>query len=109
MYGLDVRDERALQALLAERLGTFYEAARGSLSLDRGQKVDASAAVRCRSNAAGAAAEAGSRPPTLFDLPGMAAPEEAMWLEVKVAYQFREGGVRHVDTGANGGMPSSMT
>jgi len=36
-----------------------------------------------------------SAPPTLFDPPNLAAPEEALWLEVKVAYQFREGGVRH--------------
>src|SRR6202044_1759169 len=33
--------------------------------------------------------------PTLFDPPDMASPEEGLWLEIKVAYQFREGGVRH--------------
>ena len=44
---------------------------------------------------------------TLFDLPaaGQAPieyckPAEALWLEVKVAYQFREGGVRHGGYGA---------
>jgi hypothetical protein len=36
-----------------------------------------------------------SAPPTIFDPPNLATPEEALWLEVKVAYQFREGGVRH--------------
>jgi hypothetical protein len=36
-----------------------------------------------------------SAPPTLFDSPNLGAPEEALWLEVKVAYQFREGNIRH--------------
>jgi hypothetical protein len=36
-----------------------------------------------------------SAPPTLFDPANLAAPEEALWLEVKIAYQFREGGIRH--------------
>ncbi len=36
-----------------------------------------------------------SAAPTLFDPPDMASPEEGLWLEIKVAYQFREGGVRH--------------
>jgi hypothetical protein len=36
-----------------------------------------------------------SNPPTLFDPAQQASPEEALWLEVKVAYQFREGGSRH--------------
>src|SRR5205085_715472 len=36
-----------------------------------------------------------SRPPDLFDAPDPCPPEKALWLEVKVAYQFREGGVRH--------------
>jgi hypothetical protein len=30
----------------------------------------------------------------------LAGPDEALWLEVKVAYQFREGGVRHGGYGA---------
>src|SRR5207244_1261254 len=34
-------------------------------------------------------------PPTLFDPPDLCPPDLALWLEVKVAYQFREGGVRH--------------
>ena len=43
--------------------------------------------------------------PTLFDLPREGAPPpcepgDALWLEVKVAYQFREGGRRHSGYGA---------
>ncbi|MBC7782622.1 MAG: hypothetical protein H7144_02190 [Burkholderiales bacterium] len=34
-------------------------------------------------------------PPTLFDAPEQTEPGDALWLEVKIAYQFREGGVRH--------------
>ena len=34
-------------------------------------------------------------PPTLFDAPNQATAEQALWLEVKVAYQFKEGGARH--------------
>jgi hypothetical protein len=41
-----------------------------------------------------------SAPPDLFDPPGLASPGEALWLEVKVAYQFREGGTRHGGYGA---------
>ena len=36
-----------------------------------------------------------SKPPTLFDPPNFCPPEEALWLEIKCAYQFREGGARH--------------
>ena len=38
--------------------------------------------------------------PGLFDPPEFCEPGEALWLEVKVAYQFREGGVRHGGYGA---------
>ena len=36
-----------------------------------------------------------SSPPTLFDSPNAASPAEGLWLEIKVASQFREGGERH--------------
>ena len=41
-----------------------------------------------------------SKPPNLFDPVDLASPAEALWLEVKVAYQFREGGERHGGYGA---------
>src|SRR5207248_1972531 len=43
-----------------------------------------------------------SKPATLFDAPetALCAPTDALWLEVKVAYQFREGGARHGGYGA---------
>ena len=39
-------------------------------------------------------------PPGLFDPPDPCEPGDALWLEVKVAYQFREGGERHTRYGA---------
>jgi hypothetical protein len=41
-----------------------------------------------------------SSSPSLFDPADLASPAEALWLEVKVAYQFREGGARHGGYGA---------
>jgi hypothetical protein len=41
-----------------------------------------------------------SRPPDLFTPQALTSPGDALWLEVKVAYQFREGGVRHGGYGA---------
>ena len=38
-------------------------------------------------------------PPTLFDPPVFCEPAGALWLEVKVAYQFREGNIRHTGYG----------
>jgi hypothetical protein len=31
----------------------------------------------------------------LFDPPDLCEPQQALWIEVKIAYQFREGGARH--------------
>ncbi len=96
VYGMDVRDERALQSLLAERLGAFYEAAREvHYPSTVGKKLTHRQRCDVVLTPLGRPLRLDRAPPTLFDLPGMAAPEEAMWLEVKVAYQFREGGVRH--------------
>jgi hypothetical protein len=36
----------------------------------------------------------------LFDAPNLCTADEALWLEVKIAYQFREGGIRHGGYGA---------
>ena len=38
-------------------------------------------------------------PPSLFDPPNLCGPEEGLWLEVKVAYQFRAPDVRHTGYG----------
>jgi hypothetical protein len=39
-------------------------------------------------------------PPSLFDPANLCGPEEGLWLEVKVAYQFRAPDIRHNGYGA---------
>jgi len=96
VYGLDVRDERALQSLLADRLKVHYEVAREvHYPSTVGKKLTHRQRCDMVLTPLGRPLRLDSAPPTLFDAPNLAAPEEALWLEVKVAYQFREGGVHH--------------
>ena len=102
VYGLDARDERALQTLLAGKLTSAYDVAREvHYPSTKGRKL--THRMRCdlvltprgqplRLDSAG--------PPGLFDPPTYCEPADALWLEVKVAYQFREGGARHNGYGA---------
>jgi hypothetical protein len=96
VYGLDVKDERGLQSILADGLKAYYEVAREvhypstvGKKLTHRQRCDVVLTPQ------GRPLRLDSAPPTLFDAPDLATPEEALWLEVKVAYQFREGGVRN--------------
>jgi len=96
VYGLDSRDEKQMQALLAERLAAWHEVARevhypstAGRRLTHRQRCDLVLTPR------GRPLRLDSKPPSLFDPPQQADPAEALWLEVKVAYQFREGNVRH--------------
>jgi hypothetical protein len=96
VYGLDVRDERQLQSLLAERLATHYQIAREvHYPSTFGKKLSHRQRCDMVLTPLGRPLRLDSAPPTLFDPANLATPEEALWLEVKVAYQFREGGVRH--------------
>jgi hypothetical protein len=101
VYGLDARDEVAMQSLLADGLRKFYEVARevhypssSGKKLSHRQRCDLVLTPRGRPLKLDVA------PPTLFDPVDPALPEEGLWLEVKAAYQFREGGVRHGGYGA---------
>lgn len=101
VYGLDARDEVAMQGLLADGLRKFYEVARevhypssSGKKLSHRQRCDLVLTPRGRPLKLDVA------PPTLFDPVDLALPEEGLWLEVKAAYQFREGGVRHGGYGA---------
>jgi hypothetical protein len=96
VYGLDVKDERQLQALLAEGLKEHYEVAREvhypstvGKKLTHRQRCDMVLTPK------GKPLQLDSAPPTLFDPANLAPPEEGLWLEVKVAHQFREGGIRN--------------
>jgi hypothetical protein len=101
VYGLDSRDERALQALLAERFAPHFSVAREvHYPSTFGRKL--SHRMRCDLVLAplGKPLRLDTAPPTLFDPPVFCEPGEALWLEVKIAYQFREGNVRHGGYGA---------
>ena len=96
VYGLDAKDERQLQETLAARLAERFEVARevhypssAGKKLTHRQRCDLVLATK------GRPLRLDTRPPTLFDPPEQTPPEAALWLELKVAYQFREGGQRH--------------
>jgi hypothetical protein len=96
VYGLDARDERQIQAMLAGGLAPSYEVAREvHYPSSLGRKL--SHRLRCDLvlTEKGRPLKLDFQPPTLFDAPDLASPQEGLWLEVKVAYQFRAGGARH--------------
>lgn len=109
VYGLDARDERELQTLLSQRLGRWYEVAREvHYPSSRGRKLSHRPRCDLVLTPSGKPLEPDVIPQqTLFDLPSSSPaavtyckPADALWLEVKVACQFREGGVRHGGYGA---------
>lgn len=96
VYGLDSLDEVRLQTLLAAGLTRHYEVARevhypSSSGNKRTHRARCDLVLSPRSRPLKRDVE----PVTLFDSPDMCPPGHALWLEVKSAYQFREGGVRH--------------
>jgi hypothetical protein len=100
VYGLDRLDERKMQALLTERLSAHYEVAREvHYPSSKGKKLSHRARCDLVICPKGLPLRLDSAPPSLFDPVQMCDPEKALWLEVKVAYQFREGGVRHMGYG----------
>jgi hypothetical protein len=96
VYGLDTRDEKELQTILANGLREWFGVARevhypstAGKKLTHRQRCDL---VLCPF---GRELKLDSTPPTLFDPPDLCDPQEALWIEVKIACQFREGGDRH--------------
>jgi hypothetical protein len=101
VYGLDAKDELSLQKLLAERLAGHYEVAREvHYPSTAGRKLTHRPRCDLVLSGKGRPLKLDREEPTLFDPPSLSLPGEALWLEVKVAYQFREGGVRHSGYGA---------
>ncbi|HWE00877.1 MAG TPA: hypothetical protein VG326_00605 [Tepidisphaeraceae bacterium] len=101
VYGLDARDERALQTLLAERLAGYYEVNREvHYPSSVGRKKSHRARCDLVLSPKGIPLRLDTEAPGLFDAPVYCRPDEALWLEVKVACQFREGGARHGGYGA---------
>jgi hypothetical protein len=101
VYGLDTRDERALQTLLAERLSSHCNVAREvHYPSSFGKKLTHRSRCDLVLSPLGTPLRLDIAPPTLFDPPVFCEAADALWLEVKVAYQFREGNVRHGGYGA---------
>src|SRR3954453_13410913 len=101
VYGLDSKDELTLHALLAHGLMADYEVAREvHYPSTRGRKLTHRQRCDLVLTPRGRPLRLDSTPPTLFDPTDLCEPEDALWLEVKCAYQFREGGTRHGGYGA---------
>lgn len=100
VYGLDAKEELAIHALLAEGLTRHYEVAREvHYPSSRGNKLTHRQRCDLVLTPKGRPLKLDSAEATLFDPANLASPAEGLWLEVKVAYQFREGGVRHMGYG----------
>jgi hypothetical protein len=96
VYGLDSKDELTLHELLANGLKRFYDVAREvHYPSSIGKKLTHRQRCDLVLTEKGRPLRLDSASPTLFDPSNMCDPAQALWLEVKVAYQFREGGVRH--------------
>lgn len=96
VYGLDSKDELTLHELLANGLTQFYDVAREvHYPSSVGKKLTHRQRCDLVLTEKGRPLRLDSASPTLFDPSNMCDPAQALWLEVKVAYQFREGGVRH--------------
>jgi hypothetical protein len=101
VYGLDSKDERELHAILADGLTQSFEVAREvHYPSSVGKKLTHRLRCDLVLTPKGRPLRLDVAPPTLFDSPNLATATEALWLEVKIAYQFREGGVRHGGYGA---------
>jgi len=101
VYGLDTKDERALQEILAAGLAKFYSVAREvHYPSTVGKKLTHRQRCDLVLSPLGKPLKLDSKLPTLFDPPNQCEPNEALWVEVKIAYQFREGGARHGGYGA---------
>jgi len=96
VYGLDSKDELTLHELLADGLQRFYDVAREvHYPSSAGKKLTHRQRCDLVLTEKGRLLRLDSDPPTLFDPANLCDPVDALWLEVKVAYQYREGGVRH--------------
>ena len=96
VYGLDSLDEIRIQTLLATGLTSHYEVAREvHYPASSGSKRTHRARCDLVLTPKRRPLQRDIEPATLFDAPDMCPPREALWLEVKSAYQFREGGIRH--------------
>ncbi len=96
VYGLDSLDELKLHTVLASGLDKSYSVAREvHYPSSAGNKLTHRKRCDMVLSAAGRPLKLDARPPTLFDPPNQTEPADAFWMEIKIAYQFGQGGVRH--------------
>jgi len=99
--GLDSLAELELQSLLADGLARWYEVAREvHYPSSAGRKMTHRQRCDLVLTEKGRELRLDTAPAGLFEPANMAPSQEGLWLEVKVAYQFREGGIRHGGYGA---------
>ncbi len=96
VYGLDTHGERELQSRLAKGLQKWFGVHREvHYPSTVGKKLTHRQRCDLVLTPPGRPLKLDSAPPSLFDPPDACPPGEALWLEVKIAYQFREGGAPH--------------
>ena len=100
VYGIDAKDEKSIQSLLADSLRAHYDVAREvHYPSTAGKKLTHRPRCDIVLTERGRPLKLDSATPTLFDQSNPAPASEALWLEVKVAYQFRAPDQRHMGYG----------
>jgi hypothetical protein len=101
VYGLDSMEELPLQKVLADGLARSYSVAREvHYPSSKGNKLTHRRRCDLVLTPPGRPLRVDHAPASLFDAPDQAGPEDAMWVEVKCAYQFRAVQTRHGGYGA---------
>lgn len=91
VYGLDAMEEPAWHPMLAGELGRWYEVVREAhYPSSAGRKLTHRPRCDLVLSEKGRPLRLDRSPPMLFDPPNPVSPAEALWLEVKVAHQFRQ-------------------
>lgn len=101
VYGIDSRDELELHAILSAGLSEWYEVAREvHYPSTLGRKLSHRPRCDLVLTPLGQPLKLDKVESSLFDATNLCSPVDALWLEVKVAHQYREGGQRHSGYGA---------
>ena len=96
VYGLDALDELSLQAVVAAGLSTAFHVEREvHYPSSFGRKLTHRRRCDLALAPLGRPLRLDRAEPSLFDAPEFTLPQEAFWLEVKTASQFRMPDVRH--------------
>jgi hypothetical protein len=96
VYGVDSLDELPLQALVADELASHYAIARevhypSSVGRKRSHRARCDVVLMPHGHTLAPEADQAD----LFSPAHPCLPEEALWMEMKVAHQYRSPGVRH--------------